>query len=116
MPVSRGNIRLDNEHPLADLSTIALAANEKTLQAVTITAGPKLIENKIDKLVYNAERDISSQTGVATDILKNGTGLEFGRWALAKRLKRTKERIKGILFKGFKLSRKVKYCAERMTC
>ena len=30
MPVSRGNIRLDNEHPSADLSTIVLAANEKT--------------------------------------------------------------------------------------
>ncbi len=68
--ISKNNIRVDNEHPLADLSTIYLATNDKTLQAVTITAGPKLIENKIDKLVYNAERDISSQTGVATDILK----------------------------------------------
>ncbi|HSB94287.1 MAG TPA: TonB-dependent receptor, partial [Flavitalea sp.] len=68
--VSRGNILLDNEHPAANLSTVFLAANEKTLQAVTVTAGPKLIENKIDKLVYNAEKDISSQTGVATDILR----------------------------------------------
>jgi outer membrane receptor protein involved in Fe transport len=68
--VTRGNIRVDNEHPSVDLATIYLASNEKTLQSVTITAGPKLIENKIDKLVYNAEKDISSQTGVATDILK----------------------------------------------
>ncbi len=29
-----------------------------------------LVENKIDKMVYNAEKDISSQGGVATDILK----------------------------------------------
>ena len=70
LPASRNNIRLDNEHRSIDLSTISLVTNEKTLEAVTITAAPKLIENKIDKLIYHADRDISSQTGVATDILK----------------------------------------------
>ena len=70
LPSSRSNILLDNEHQSADLPAISLAANQKTLQAVTITAGPKLIENKVDRLVYNAEKDISSQTGVATDVLK----------------------------------------------
>ena len=40
------------------------------LQSVVVTAPEKLVENKIDKLVYNAEKDITSQTGVATDILK----------------------------------------------
>jgi outer membrane receptor for ferrienterochelin and colicin len=40
------------------------------LQNVTVTVQKKLVENKIDKLVYNAERDITSQTGVATDVLK----------------------------------------------
>ena len=70
LPSSRSNILLDNEHQSVDLPAISLAANQKTLQAVTITAGPKLIENKVDRLVYNAEKDISSQTGVATDVLK----------------------------------------------
>jgi ferric enterobactin receptor len=40
------------------------------LQSVTVLAPQSLVENKIDKLVYNAEKDISSQGGVATDILK----------------------------------------------
>ena len=37
---------------------------------MTVTAPRGLVENKIDKLVYNAEKDITSQGGVATDILK----------------------------------------------
>ena len=40
------------------------------MQNVTITATPRLIENKIDKIVFNAERDLTSQGGVATDVLK----------------------------------------------
>ena len=51
------------------LGEILLAKSSKTLQGITVTAG-KLVENKIDKLVYNAEKDITAQTGVATDILR----------------------------------------------
>jgi len=40
------------------------------LQGVTVVAQGKLIENKIDKMVFNAERDVTSQSGVATDVLK----------------------------------------------
>lgn len=52
------------------LKNISLFANAATLQGVTVTGQARLIENKIDKLVFNAERDITSQTGVATDILR----------------------------------------------
>ncbi len=53
--------------PLGDL----LVAKKATdLESVTVVAPRGLIENKIDKLVYNAEKDISSQGGVATDLLK----------------------------------------------
>jgi len=51
------------------LNDILLEKSSKTLQAITVTGG-KLVENKIDKFVYNAEKDISAQTGVATDILR----------------------------------------------
>ncbi len=53
-----------------DVQTIALAKAEGTLQGVTVTSQQKLIDNRIDKMVFNAERDLTSQSGVATDILK----------------------------------------------
>lgn len=40
------------------------------LETVTVTGTKSLIENKPDKLVYNVDKDISSQGGVATDVLK----------------------------------------------
>ena len=43
---------------------------ETTLKDVTVTSQTKLIDNRIDKLVFNAENDVTSQGGVATDILK----------------------------------------------
>jgi outer membrane receptor protein involved in Fe transport len=50
----------------------AIVLNKKTvlLQGVTVSSTSGLIENKIDKLVFNAEKDITSQSGVATDLLK----------------------------------------------
>src|SRR3982751_2382796 len=42
----------------------------EALQNVIVTGSTKLIDNRIDKLVFNAEKDITSQTGVATDVLK----------------------------------------------
>lgn len=53
-----------------DLKTIKLDVLPKSLQTVTVTAQAKLVENKIDKMVFNAEKDLTSQGGVATDILK----------------------------------------------
>lgn len=55
----------DNERVNIILSNKAAA-----LQAVTVVGGQKLIENKMDKMVFNAEKDLSSQGGVVTDILK----------------------------------------------
>jgi ferric enterobactin receptor len=49
---------------------IFLSHKTAALQAVTIVGGNKLIENKMDKMVFNAEKDLSSQGGVVTDILK----------------------------------------------
>lgn len=52
------------------LGVILLSTSVTTLNDVSVTARRNIIENKIDKLVYNAENDITSQSGVATDILK----------------------------------------------
>jgi len=49
---------------------IDLEKLSKELASVTVTSSNKLVENKIDKIVFNAEKDLSSQGGIATDILK----------------------------------------------
>ncbi|MEX6689857.1 TonB-dependent receptor [Danxiaibacter flavus] len=64
------NIIVDYKKQVVDLKLVYLSRQATTLQSVTVNAQEKLIENKIDKLVFNAEKDITSQTGVATDILK----------------------------------------------
>ncbi|WP_074420382.1 TonB-dependent receptor [Hydrotalea sp. AMD] len=53
-----------------NLPVIALVKQENVLQGVTVTAKKPLVENKIDKMVFNAEKDLTSQSGVATDLLK----------------------------------------------
>lgn len=52
------------------VGVIFLVKNAAVLQGVTVTSQAKLIENRIDKMVFNAEKDLTSQGGVATDILK----------------------------------------------
>lgn len=53
-----------------DMGKIRLKQKTSDLQGVTIIGGQKLIENRIDKMVFNAENDLTSQGGVVTDILK----------------------------------------------
>ena len=52
------------------LNKIVLTPNQRALSEVNITAKANTIENKIDKIVYNAANDLTAQGGVATDILK----------------------------------------------
>ncbi|GAB3951179.1 outer membrane beta-barrel family protein [Spirosoma harenae] len=63
------NITLANGQSL-DLGTIKLPANVKTLEEVTVVGQAALIEEKVDRLVYNAEKDITAKGGDATDILR----------------------------------------------
>jgi ferric enterobactin receptor len=69
LPFSKDLILTDHGKP-TDAGTIRLRRNTSSLQTVTVTGDQKLIENKIDKMVFNAEKDLTSQGGVATDILK----------------------------------------------
>jgi len=64
------NITISDKVPSVFLGTILLSQKSTTLEGVTVTAEKSIIENKIDKMVYNAQNDITSQTGVATDVLK----------------------------------------------
>lgn len=69
-PYTFNNVIIDKRHLSIDLRTIRLQKKSALLQTVTIAKPGKIIENKIDKIVFNAENDLTSQGGVATDILK----------------------------------------------
>lgn len=69
LPFTINSVSVDKKSVI-DLKKIALAKSRQVLQNITIVAQGKLIENKIDKLVFNAEKDLTSQTGVATDVLR----------------------------------------------
>lgn len=68
-PTTMNNVVI-GKSTVADLKTINLVKKSGMLQGVTITAKSKIIDNRIDKVVFNAENDLTSQGGVATDILK----------------------------------------------
>lgn len=71
----RKDIAVRNGNANVSLGTLLLAKASHTLQNVTINGSRQLIENKIDKLVYNVEKDITSQGGMATDALKKIPGI-----------------------------------------
>lgn len=64
------SVSLSNTGNSYSLNTIALSAKGKSLRNVTVTASTPIIENKIDKMVYNAANDITAQGGTALDVLK----------------------------------------------
>ncbi len=56
--------------PDINLGNIRLRSATTSLKEVTITGSTPLIENRIDKIVYNAEKDVTAAGGSATDILE----------------------------------------------
>jgi len=56
-------------HTIA-LGSLALAPVQNQLKSVEVVGKTPIVENKIDKLVYNAANDLTSQGGVALDVLK----------------------------------------------
>jgi ferric enterobactin receptor len=59
------------EKPDLDLGTIYLAPSGLQLDEVTVTEEVALVENRIDKLVYNAEKDATTTGGDGADVLRN---------------------------------------------
>jgi outer membrane receptor protein involved in Fe transport len=52
------------------LGVIFLSPNARALGEVQVTAKKALIEEKIDRTIYNAENDLTTQGGDATDVMK----------------------------------------------
>lgn len=57
------------------ISEILLHKKAVELNNVTVSSTRKIIENRLDKIVYNLEKDITSQGGIATDALKKIPGV-----------------------------------------
>lgn len=53
-----------------DLGTVLLAPDTKSLNEVVVTARKALVEDKGDKLVYNADVDATNTGGTAVDVLR----------------------------------------------
>lgn len=56
--------------PDINLGQIVLSPTSKALKEVVVQSHKDLVENKIDKLVYNAEKDVTSSNGDAGDLLR----------------------------------------------
>lgn len=49
---------------------ITLKALVRSIQEVTVRANKPLVEEQLDRLVYHADRDITAQGGMATDLMR----------------------------------------------
>ncbi|MFD1143652.1 TonB-dependent receptor domain-containing protein [Larkinella insperata] len=63
------NLTITNGQSL-DLGVIKLSSSVKTLEEVTVVGQAALIEEKVDRLVYNADKDMTAKGGDATDVLR----------------------------------------------
>jgi outer membrane receptor protein involved in Fe transport len=52
------------------LGSVKLPADVRTLSEVVVTGQAALIEEKVDRLVFNADKDITAKGGDASDVLK----------------------------------------------
>ncbi len=64
------NASFTAERPTVDLGSVMLRPDSKNLKEVVVTAQRPLVEDKGDKLVYNAEVDATNTGGTAADVLR----------------------------------------------
>ncbi|PWJ57559.1 outer membrane receptor protein involved in Fe transport [Dyadobacter jejuensis] len=62
-------VHIDKKTDL-DLGTILMAPDVVQLNEVEVVGMAQMIEEKVDRLVYNAEKDITSKGGDASDVMK----------------------------------------------
>jgi outer membrane receptor protein involved in Fe transport len=63
-------VTLTAEKGNKNVGNVIISPTANMLKAVQITGQQALIENKIDKLVFNAEKDVTSSGGNVSDILR----------------------------------------------
>ena len=63
------SVKLDRRGDVA-LGTVKLAPDVRTLSEVNVVGQSALVEEKVDRLVYNAEKDLTAKGGDATDVMR----------------------------------------------
>jgi outer membrane receptor protein involved in Fe transport len=63
-------VKTSQEKPDLNLGNVYLTGTESNLKEVAIVGKTPMIETKIDKLVYNAEQDVTTAGGNAGDVMR----------------------------------------------
>jgi len=63
-------VNIVNKNDEIDLGVIKMNPSSQTLAEVTVEGQRSLIEDKVDRMVYNAEKDITNKGGDGTDVLR----------------------------------------------
>nr|MCU0468004.1 TonB-dependent receptor [Arcicella sp.] len=63
-------IKIVNKNDEIDLGIIKLNPSTQVLQEVTVEGQRSLMEDKVDRMVYNAEKDASNKGGDGADVLR----------------------------------------------
>jgi ferric enterobactin receptor len=69
-PLSVENIEVKTNSETIDLKNVYLMGDNVQLDEIKVVAQSALIEDKIDRLVYNADKDISNRGGTAEEVLR----------------------------------------------
>lgn len=64
------SVKTTPEKPDQNLGILSIVATANTLSEVTVEGKKSMIENKIDRMVYNAEADGTNAGGDATDVMR----------------------------------------------
>ena len=64
------NVRVANRNAVVNLGELKINTSTQVLKEVTVEAQRALIEEKVDRTVYNAENDATNRGGDATDVLR----------------------------------------------
>ncbi len=65
-----GPYKINKDITVHDLGKIYLSPLAKSLNEVTVTGTKDIVENKIDRIVYNAEKDVTTKGGDASEVLR----------------------------------------------
>jgi hypothetical protein len=64
------SVTVEDKRDEVNLGIIKLGSSTKVLNEVVVEGQKQLIEERVDRTIYNAENDITSKGGDATDVLK----------------------------------------------